>query len=129
MRELVIDRDGHCVFPFCGTRARGCDLDHITAYVPLAEGGPPGQTSPENLACLCRRHHRCKTFTRWRYRRRPDGTYQWTDPSAKRFLVLPRGGGTYELPDTGDDTGDRGTGPPGDAGRPGDAGPPGHAAA
>jgi hypothetical protein len=99
------------VFPFCGTRARGCDLDHITAYVPLTEGGPPGQTNPDNLAALCRRHHRCKTFTRWRYQRRPDGTYQWTDPGGKRFLVLPRGGGTHPLPDTY--SGEEDTGPPG----------------
>jgi hypothetical protein len=68
---------------------------------------------------LCRRHHRCKTFTRWRYRRRPDRTYEWTDPSGKRFLVVPRHG-TYELPDARDgtsppDTGEAGTGPPGHA--------------
>ena len=41
-------------------------------YVPLDEGGPPGQTTPANLACLCRRHHRAKTFAGWRYRRLPD---------------------------------------------------------
>jgi hypothetical protein len=98
MRELVINRDGHCAFPFCGTRARACDLDHIDPYVPLDEDGPPGQTSPENLAALCRRHHRCKTFTRWRYRRRRDGTYEWTDPGGTRFLVVP-GHSTHQLPD------------------------------
>ena len=29
MRELVILRDRHCVFPWCGRDARTCDLDHI----------------------------------------------------------------------------------------------------
>ena len=29
MRELVILRDRHCVFPWCGRDARACDLDHI----------------------------------------------------------------------------------------------------
>ena len=59
MRELVILRDRHCVFPWCGRDARACDLDHI---VPVTdEGGPPGQTNPQNLAPLCRRHHRAKT--------------------------------------------------------------------
>ncbi len=72
MRELVILRDGHCVFPGCGVDARSCDLDHLAPYVPLDQGGPPGQTSPANLACLCRRHHRAKTFAGWRYRRLPD---------------------------------------------------------
>jgi hypothetical protein len=80
MRELVILRDRHCVFPFCGRDARGCDLDHLEPYVPMDEGGPPAQTSPANLAPLCRRHHRLKTFTRWRYRRLPSGDYEWTDP-------------------------------------------------
>ena len=100
MREPVIARDGHCVVPYCGIPARACDADHIIEYVPLDRGGAE-QTRPENLACLCRRHHRCKTFTRWRCRRRPDGTYEWTDPGGKRFLVAPRHG-TYELPDPGE---------------------------
>ncbi|HEY6933434.1 MAG TPA: HNH endonuclease signature motif containing protein [Marmoricola sp.] len=92
MRELVILRDGHCVFPWCGTPARATDLDHIDPYVPPSDGGPPGQTRPDNLAPLCRRHHRCKTFTRWSYRRRPDGAYEWSDAEGRRYLVRPRDG-------------------------------------
>ena len=46
MREQVILRDAHCVFPGCTRDSRACDLDHITAYIPLDEGGPPGQTRP-----------------------------------------------------------------------------------
>ena len=61
IREIVILRDGHCVFPWCTVDARATDLDHIDPYVPMDQGGPPGQTNPHNLACLCRRHHRCKT--------------------------------------------------------------------
>ncbi|MDQ6686207.1 MAG: HNH endonuclease [Actinomycetota bacterium] len=89
MRELVVLRDAHCVFPGCGRDARGCDLDHINSYQPISQGGPPGQTSPANLAPLCRRHHRCKTFTRWRYHRRRDGTYEWTDPNRVSQVVDP----------------------------------------
>ena len=59
MRELVILRDKHCVFPLCNRDARASDLDHITPY---EENGPPGQTRPDALAALCRRHHRAKTF-------------------------------------------------------------------
>ena len=114
MREIVIQRDGHCVFPWCGAPARSCDLDHIIEYVPLDQGGSPGQTSPANLAPLCRRHHRCKTFTRWSYRRRPDGSYEWTDPGGARFVVFP-GHGTYQLTEDG--------GPPDDTGPPGDTTP------
>jgi hypothetical protein len=89
MREIVTLRDGHCVFPGCTVDARGCDQDHIVAYVPIDEGGPPGQTSVQNLACLCRRHHRLKTFTAWRYQRLPDGDYQWTSPTGHTYLARP----------------------------------------
>jgi hypothetical protein len=75
MRNQVILRDPRCVFPHCQRDARSCDLDHT---IPYDDTGPPAQTSPHNLAPLCRRHHRAKTTGRWQYRRQPDGTYQWT---------------------------------------------------
>ena len=46
----------------------------------MDEGGPPAQTNPANLACLCRRHHRLKTFTGWSYEHAGPGTYRWTNP-------------------------------------------------
>ena len=67
------------------------DLDHIEAYVPPDEGGPPGQTHPHNLAPLCRRHHRAKTFTGWHYERARDGTYEWTSPHGHTYTVGPHG--------------------------------------
>jgi 5-methylcytosine-specific restriction endonuclease McrA len=82
MREVVILRDQHCVFPGCTIDARACDLDHLQPYVPLDQGGPPGQTRPANLVCLCRRHHRAKTFAGWRYRRVPDPPDEAGDPGA-----------------------------------------------
>ncbi len=98
MRELVILRDGHCVFPGCTRDARSCDLDHIAPYE--SPDGPPdslaGQTRPENLACLCRRHHRAKTTGLWRYTRTPDGQYLWHGPHGVRYAVTLRG--THRLP-------------------------------
>ncbi len=94
MRELVILRDRHCVFPWCARDARTCDLDHTTPYVPPDDGGPPGQTNPQNLAPLCRRHHNAKTHGRWRYHRHPDGpgdTYTWTSPHGHTWAVGPDG--------------------------------------
>jgi hypothetical protein len=88
MRDLVTLRDGHCIFPRCQVNARSCDLDHS---VPYDQNGPPGQTRPENLACLCRRHHRAKTSGRWRYLRTPDGDHTWYGPYGTTYLVTPRG--------------------------------------
>ena len=94
MAEQVRLRDRRCVFPFCRTHARDCDLDHL---IPYDDTGPPGQTHPANLAPLCRRHHRAKTAKRWRYRRADDGSYAWTSPYGARYLV--KDGGTLALAD------------------------------
>jgi hypothetical protein len=95
LREAVILRDRHCVFPACTADARSCDLDHIVPYVPLDQGGARGQTNADNLACLCRRHHRLKTFTAWTYQRDqrhdPDGhggpSYRWTSPHGHQLTT------------------------------------------
>ena len=91
MRELVILRDATCVHPNCNRSSRDCDLDHIEAYVEMDDGGPPGQTRPDNLAPLCRRHHRAKTHYGWSYVRNRDGSYTWTGPYGHRYTVDPRG--------------------------------------
>ena len=88
MAELVRLRDPHCVFPHCHRPARSCDLDHINPYDPT---GPPGQTTPDALAPLCRRHHRAKTHRRWSYQRLSDGTYHWHSPHGTTYAVLPEG--------------------------------------
>ena len=79
MREHVIVRDGTCVFPWCGRNARHGDIDHIVPYDHdhPDRGGP---TSTNNLAALCRRHHRLKTKGRWRYRMTEPGVFDWTSP-------------------------------------------------
>ena len=89
MRETVTLRDQHCVFPGCGIDARSCDQDHITPYRDPADGGPPGQTNPGNLACLCRRHHRLKTRGTWTYHRTPDQRYSWTSPHGHTYTTSP----------------------------------------
>jgi hypothetical protein len=83
MHELVVLRDATCVFPGCRIDARRCDLDHL---VPFDDTGPPGQTSPHNLAALCRRHHNAKTHRGWRYRRTDTG-YEWTSPLGRTYPV------------------------------------------
>jgi hypothetical protein len=89
MAAAVRLRDEACVFPGCTRPSDRADLDHIVEYVPLDEGGPPGQTHPLNLAPLCRRHHRAKTFGAFTYHRRPDGAYEWTLPSGQGIVTDP----------------------------------------
>jgi hypothetical protein len=78
-------RDHTCVFPFCSRSARTCDSDHI---VPHARGGP---TCDDNLAPLCRRHHRLKTHAGWAYTAIEPGVFLWTSPHGQQFLRDPHG--------------------------------------
>ena len=113
IRDYVIARDRTCVFPWCGRNARHGDLDHI---VPFDHADPTrgGPTSTDNLAALCRRHHRLKTRGRWRYKMTDPGVFVWTSPLGSTYLR--------------DHTGSRGLNPArvaGDASpRPPDTGPP-----
>jgi hypothetical protein len=88
LRHQVVERDGHCVFPHCTRPARRGDIDHITPY---DSGGPPGQTRSDNLAALCRGHHRHKTFGGWSYTMLEPGYYLWRTPHGHRLLVTPTG--------------------------------------
>jgi hypothetical protein len=88
IREQVILRDRACVFPWCTRPARGCDVDHVTEYDHHADaaGRPqPGPTETDNLAALCRFHHRLKTHTAWRYEMTSPGCFEWTSPHGHRY--------------------------------------------
>ena len=80
-REQAVLLTPTCVFPHCHKPARGCDLDHITAY---ARGG---KTTSWNLAPLCRFHHRVKTHSTWTYRRTSRTGFVWTTPKGRTHVV------------------------------------------
>jgi hypothetical protein len=82
LAELVIARDGTCVFPPCNRPARSCDLDHHRPF-------PDGDTSAENLGPGCRRDHRLKHQAGWQVRRNPDGTTTWTSPHGREYTNHP----------------------------------------
>jgi hypothetical protein len=88
LAEQIRLRDRVCVFPWCQRPARRCDLDHLEAYRP---GGPPGQTATDNLACLCRLHHRMKTHAGWTYTMVEPGTFLWSSPHGHTYLTDAHG--------------------------------------
>ena len=76
-------RDGTCRFPGCGRRATGCDLDHTIPWARV------GHTRYDNLAHLCRKHHRLKHQTRWRMTQEPAGVIRWTSPAGHQHTTQP----------------------------------------
>ncbi|WP_344777618.1 HNH endonuclease signature motif containing protein [Nocardioides panacisoli] len=81
LKTRVRLRDPHCVFAHCGRPAEACDLDHAKEHTK------GGSTCPCNLVPLCRRHHRAKTLSLWRYVIVEPGTYLWIAPHDRHFLV------------------------------------------
>jgi hypothetical protein len=85
-RRLVTARDRHCRMPGCRRRPGRHDIDHGRAF---AAGGP---TACWNLCCLCRRHHRIKTFARgWSFTLLPDGRLVVRTPSGVSRTTRPPG--------------------------------------
>ncbi|MGY1774594.1 DUF222 domain-containing protein [Geodermatophilus sp. SYSU D00804] len=85
-QAFVHTRDRTCRFPTCGQRVGWADTDHV---VPHATGGA---TDCANLCCLCRSHHRLKTFARgWRFHMSADGTLTVTTPSGITRTTRPPG--------------------------------------
>jgi hypothetical protein len=85
-RAFVTTRDRRCRFPNCGQRVGWADLDHVVAH------GCGGKTDCSNLCCLCRSHHRLKTFAPgWYFQMTPDGVLQVTTPSGVTRTTRPPG--------------------------------------
>ena len=76
-------RDGGCRFPGCSRRAAGCDIDHTKDWAVT------GATRHDNLAHLCRKHHRLKHNTRWRMSQAPTGDIHWVSPTGRVHLAPP----------------------------------------
>ena len=85
LRRAVERRDGNCVFAGCGAPTWWCDVHHLVHW---AHGG---ETSLQNSALLCERHH-TKVHHGFRVHRDPDGrwrTYRADDTEILIGLPLP----------------------------------------
>lgn len=83
-------RDGTCRHPGCSVPAECCDIDHIVPFDHFRPG-LGGPTAEWNLVCLCRGHHREKTFGRWAYRPGELGELVITTESGRQLRTRPRG--------------------------------------
>ena len=83
LRRLIRTRDGTCRFPGCQRVAEHCEIDHTVNW----EWG--GRTDPDNLACLCRRHHVMKHQTDWVVRQRGGGALEWGSPTGATYRTEP----------------------------------------
>ena len=82
--DFLLARDRTCRFPGCRQPASRTDIDHAESW----ESG--GETKPENLGLLCRRHHRLKTHGKWSLISNADGSCNWTSPVGKNYFVPAR---------------------------------------
>ncbi len=88
-RRALAVRDGGCVFPGCTRKAEQTDAHHVEWWHEHDGRCPPdceleGPTNIENLASLCRHHHRVTHRPRWTMQLRTDvaGThFTWTTPT------------------------------------------------
>jgi len=83
-RRRIQQRQPVCRFPGCRMPAVGSDIDHRT---PWADGG---DTTPGNLAPLCRHDHCVRHQSGWSYEPLPDGDHMWTSPLGHRYTTSGR---------------------------------------
>ncbi|WP_244192510.1 HNH endonuclease signature motif containing protein [Dietzia lutea] len=90
MAERIRLRDGTCRHPGCSVPAKDCDVDHVIAFNTRDPelGGP---TTEWNLVCLCRKHHREKTFGTNSYRTGPLGELIICTDTGHEHRTRPKG--------------------------------------
>jgi hypothetical protein len=77
-RTALAVRDGGCVFPGCDRPLAWCEAHHLQHWL---DGGP---TDLDNLALVCRAHHRAVHEGGWQLQHRPDGRLTATPPHRRQ---------------------------------------------
>ncbi|MCT2098667.1 HNH endonuclease [Dietzia cinnamea] len=90
LAERIRLRDGTCRHPGCTVDAHDCEIDHVIAFDHQRPelGGP---TAEWNLVCLCRKHHREKTFGHCAYRPGPLGELTIITETGHEHHTRPHG--------------------------------------
>ena len=84
LRDFVHTRDRTCVTPGCRAPAVRTDIDHVEPYKPGQTVGGP--TDVDNLASLCRHHHRAKDGGGSRLHHHPNtGDWTWTTALGRTY--------------------------------------------
>jgi hypothetical protein len=84
LRRAVEARDRGCIFAGCHAPTHWCDVHHVREW--LADHG---ETSLENSALLCERHH-TKVHHGYRVRRDPAGRWHTYRPDGTEILIPVR---------------------------------------
>jgi len=82
IRRAVERRDRSCVFTGCGAPTHWCDVHHLVHWIH------GGETSLQNSALLCERHH-TKVHHGFRVERPPDGRWRTYRPDGTQILTGP----------------------------------------
>ncbi|OMQ14316.1 endonuclease [Modestobacter sp. VKM Ac-2676] len=82
LRKAVERRDRSCVFTGCGAPTWWCDVHHLIHWLY------GGETSLENSALLCERHH-TKVHHGFRVERDPGGRWRTWRPDGTEILIGP----------------------------------------
>jgi hypothetical protein len=80
LRRAVEARDGGCVFTGCDAPTHWADVHHLVHWI---DGG---ETSLENSALLCERHH-TKVHHGYRVQRQPDGRWRTWRPDGTEITT------------------------------------------
>ncbi|UOY01896.1 HNH endonuclease signature motif containing protein [Blastococcus sp. PRF04-17] len=83
LRKAVELRDETCVFAGCGAPKYWCDVHHLVHWIF------GGETSLENSALLCERHH-TKVHHGFRVQRDPGGRWRTFRPDGSEIVIAPR---------------------------------------
>lgn len=90
LARRVRQRDGTCRHPGCSVPAARCDIDHVIPF-DHADPAAGGHSVESNLVCLCRSHHRLKTFGSWEYEVDGDGVLTIRTAIGRRVVTTPVG--------------------------------------